>query len=81
MAEREWRESYESLGFYTALEIEEMLEVSGAYRRQAERWEGAKRSLTRQGITDAHLIEALYSRHKPQDENDSLKEGAIPEMV
>lgn len=55
------RESYESLGFYTALEIEEMLEASGAYRRQAERWEEAKRSLARQGITDANLIEALWA--------------------
>lgn len=55
------RESYESLGFYTALEIEEMLEASGAYRRQAERWEGAKRSLARQGITDANLVEALWT--------------------
>ena len=36
------REIYERLGFYTGLEIEEMLEASGAYRKQAERWEGAK---------------------------------------
>lgn len=55
------QESYESLGFYTALEIEEMLEASGAYRRQAERWEGAKRSLARQGIMGANLIGALWA--------------------
>lgn len=31
------RERYERLGFYTALEIEDLLEASGAHRRQAER--------------------------------------------
>lgn len=54
------RESYESLGFYTALEIEYLLKASGAYRRQVERWEGTKRSLARQGIPDANLVEALW---------------------
>lgn len=55
------RESYESLGFYSALEIEYLLKASGAYRRQAERWEGARRSFARQGIPDANWIEALWA--------------------
>ncbi len=37
-----------------------MRETRGLYHRQAERWEGAKRSLARQGIPDANLIEALW---------------------
>lgn len=49
------RESYESLGFYTALEIEDLLEASGAYCRQAERWEGARRFFARQGIPGRQL--------------------------
>ena len=35
------------------------VETSGAYRRQAERWKGAKRSFERQGIAGANLIEAI----------------------
>lgn len=41
--------------------MEELLAASGLYRRQAERWEGAKRSLARQGIMDTDLIEALWT--------------------
>ncbi len=53
------RARYERLGFYTALEIEDLWKASGAYCRQAEHWEGARRSFARQRIPDVNLVEAL----------------------
>ncbi len=55
------RKQYESLGFYSETEIDDLLEQRGAYDRLKAHIKGTRPIFERMGITDTELIENLWS--------------------